>query len=126
VLITVIAYNQSGVSAPPIVSATLNSYSYVGYPIVVPIVMSVPSASPMTLSITVKGEVNGSLLNYSSAYNNYSISPRVIQIGAGISEVNFTILYFNSTVPPGITLLLSLSSLYPLYHYTYIIRIIFP
>jgi hypothetical protein len=116
VLITVIAYNQSGVSAPPIVSATLNSYSYVGYPIVVPIVMSVPSASPMTLSITVKGEVNGSLLNYSSAYNNYSISPRVIQIGAGISEVNFTILYFNSTVPPGITLLLSLSSLYPLYH----------
>lgn len=114
VLITVVAGTNQSNNAT--IAAKLTTYSYIGYPIVVPIVLSVPSASPMTLVIAVKEEFNGSLLSYSKAYGNYSVAPRVINISAGVSEVNFTILYYNNTVPPGITLLLSISSLYPLYY----------
>jgi hypothetical protein len=35
------------------ISANLSSYSYVGYPIVVPIILSIPSATTLTLSIKV-------------------------------------------------------------------------
>lgn len=98
------------------VRAVFDSYSYIGYPIVVPILLSVPSATPLTLVLTVKEEINGSLLRYSQSFGNYSISPRVIQIAPGINSTNFTILYFNSTVPPCLTILLSLSSIYPLVH----------
>lgn len=56
------------------------------------------------------------MLPCSTAYGNYSVAPSLIAIPANVNQVNFTILYYNDTVPPGITLLLSLSSLYPLYY----------
>ncbi len=36
------------------ISANLSSYSYVGYPVVVPIILSIASATELTVSITVK------------------------------------------------------------------------
>lgn len=54
ILINVVTGNNSNSSANATVTALFNTYSYVGYPIVVPIVLSVPSSTPLTLTLSIK------------------------------------------------------------------------
>ena len=69
----------------------------------------------MVLTITVLEE-DPDLVTYSPSFGNFTISPRVIVIPANSLSVNFTITYYNTTVPPPLTLKFALTSLYPVIH----------
>lgn len=55
-------------------------------------------------------------MTYSPTFGNYSISPRVIVIPPNTVRVNFSVSFYNTTVPPPLTLNFALTSLYPIIH----------
>lgn len=89
--------------------------STIGYPIVVPIVLSEPASVQMVLTMTV-AEETPNILTYSPTFGNYTISPRVIVIPPNAVRANFTVSFYNTTVPPPLTLNFALTSLYPIIH----------
>lgn len=112
--ITVAKFDSTSNEVPS-VNVTSMVASTIGYPVIVPVVLSEPASIQMVLTITVLEE-DPDLVTYSPSFGNFTISPRVIVIPANSLSVNFTITYYNTTVPPPLTLKFALTSLYPVIH----------
>jgi hypothetical protein len=92
------------------------SDSTIGYPVVIPVVFSLPSSTVMTLFLTVAQESNQTLAQYSPSLANFTITPRIISIQAQTTAYNFIISQGAQIVPPPLTLNFKLTSNYPIVH----------
>ena len=100
----------------PTIRVPTMSVSTVGYPVVIPIIFSLPSSTRMNLFIQIEEEGTGTLNDYSPHFSNFSLEPRVIDIIPQQTSFNFTITHYKQVVPPSLKLKFTLSSVYTIIH----------
>ncbi len=117
VTITVSASNTtSSYVTTPTISIPSMSDSTVGYSVLIPVQFSLPSSTEMTLFMTVSEESNQTLAQYSSALENFTITPRIFSILPQQTRYSFNVTQKSQIVPPPLTLNFKLTSNYPIVH----------
>ena len=118
VTITVSSSNASSSSfvTAPTISIPSMSDSTIGYPVTIPVQFSLPSSTEMILFMSISEESNQNLAQYSSAFANFNITPRVFTILPQETQYKYTISLASQFVPPPLTLNFRLTSNYPIVH----------
>lgn len=116
VTVTVKAATNADSTTAPTLSIPSMSDSTIGYPVIIPILFSIPSSTEMTMFLTIKEESGQTLEQYSPYLAKFSITPRIVNIMAQTTSYNFVVNQGMRVVPPPLTLNFNLTSNYPIVH----------